>query len=184
MEQPNGDIWIFGYGSLMWNPDFPHEETRPALLRGYHRALCIQSVEYRGTVECPGLVFGLNRGGSCRGLAFRVLEKNAPEVMKYLYQREMVTGVYRPLWRTIETRAGSSKHAVTAYIFVADVTHSQYTGRLSDEDAVKLIVQGHGKAGPCIDYLTNTYDHLMELDIHDRTLGRIIEMVKPASRKG
>jgi len=174
MTAPDGDIWIFGYGSLMWRPNFPHAETRPALLRGYHRALCIYSVEYRGTYERPGLVFGLDRGGSCRGLAFRVLEKDVKEVMNYLYEREMITGVYLPRWRHIETTDKASKKTVLSYLFVADPDHDQYTGKLSDDDAIKIILQGRGKAGACIDYLTNTFEHLQELGIHDRVLERLI----------
>jgi len=169
------DIWVFGYGSLMWRPNFAYAEVRPALLRGYHRALCIYSVAYRGTYQTPGLVFGLDRGGSCRGMAFRVLAKNAAEVMNYLYDREMVTGVYRPRWLNVELGPVSASKVVQSYVFIADRTHEQYTGKLSDKDAVKIIRQGHGKAGSCIDYLYNTYEHLRELGIHDRSLSRIIE---------
>ncbi len=184
MEPSAQDIWVFGYGSLMWRPNFPHVEIRPALLRGYHRALCIYSVEYRGTYETPGLVFGLDRGGSCRGLAFRVLENDVSEVMNYLYEREMVTGVYRPRWCPIEVGQGSSKETVQSYLFVADPDHSQYTGKLDDDDAVRIVLQGHGKAGACIDYLTNTFDHLRELGIHDRVLERIIRKAKAVSGSG
>jgi cation transport protein ChaC len=175
MEKPEGDFWVFGYGSLMWHPNFLHAETRPALLRGYHRALCIYSVEYRGTVETPGLVFGLDRGGSCRGLAFRVLKKNAEEVMDYLFEREMVTNVYRPRWGNISTTTDTGLQNVKSLLFVADPSHQQYTGKLSDDDIVRTVLQGHGKAGPCIDYLTNTFDHLQELGIHDHALSRIIK---------
>jgi glutathione-specific gamma-glutamylcyclotransferase len=180
MERPDGDIWVFGYGSLMWRPNFPHSETRPALLRGYHRALCIYSVEYRGTYETPGLVFGLDRGGSCKGMAFKVNENDAEDVMNYLYEREMVTGVYRPRWQNIELDVGQAKQTVLSYLFVADPDHPQYTGKLEDDAAVKIVLQGHGKAGPCIDYLTNTFDHLIELGIHDRPLERIIQKTKAA----
>ena len=180
-EPPEGDIWVFGYGSLMWRPNFPHVETRPALLRGYHRALCIYSVAYRGTYERPGLVFGLDRGGSCRGLAFRVQEKDVKEVMNYLDEREMVTGVYRPRWRRIEITDGALKPTVLSYLFVADTRHEQYTGKLSDDEAVRMILQGHGKAGPCIDYLINTFEHLKELGIHDHGLERLIRKSQAVS---
>lgn len=183
MEKPNGDFWVFGYGSLMWKPDFPHVETRPALLQGYHRALCIYSVEYRGTVETPGLVFGLDEGGSCQGLAFLVQEKDAGDVMNYLHEREMVTGVYQPQWHDIKTTINNAIETVPSYVFVADTNHRQYTGKLSDDEIVQLVLQGHGKAGPCIDYLTNTRDHLIELGIHDQALVRIIEMVTTATQR-
>ena len=178
MQRCDGDIWVFGYGSLMWRPDFPHAQTSPALLRGYHRALCIYSVEYRGTQQTPGLVFGLDRGGSCRGLAFQVQQKDAQDVINYLNEREMVTSVYRPRWCPVETTNGASKQSVMAYLFVADPTHSQYTGKMSDEDVVRTIRQGHGKAGACIDYLSNTHEHLKALGINDRNLGRLIKKAK------
>jgi len=182
MQRPTGDLWVFGYGSLMWRPNFPYEEARSALLRGYHRALCIYSVEYRGTYETPGLVFGLDRGGSCRGLAFRVLEKNADQVMSYLYEREMVTGVYRPRWRDIEVSDGKTLEKVHSYIFVADTTHDQYTGKLPDDETVKLVLQGRGKGGACIEYLKNTLDHLRELGIEDKNLARIVSKAEGAMK--
>jgi len=181
MQVPKGDIWVFGYGSLMWRPDFPHAETRPALLHGYHRALCIYSVEYRGTYQSPGLVFGLDRGGSCRGLAFRVLEKDVKDVISYLYEREMVTSVYRPRWLNIKIGEAQSKTTVPSYLFVTDPTHSQYTGKMSEDETIKIVLQGHGKAGSCLDYLSNTFEHLLQLGIHDRVLGKIVEKATAAN---
>ena len=96
----SGDIWVFGYGSLMWRPDFPHVETRPARLRGYHRALCVLSTRYRGTKARPGLVLGLDRGGSCVGRAFRVAARDADRVLAILHEREMLNRVYNPRWLT------------------------------------------------------------------------------------
>lgn len=181
-ERPKGDIWIFAYGSLMWHPNFAYAEKRAAHLHGYHRALCIYSWEYRGTRQQPGLVFGLDRGGSCRGIAFRVLEKDADAVIAYLDEREMITGVYRPSWQSIDLVGDDhlAKTKAKAYIFIADTTHQQYAGKLSDAETVKLIRQGNGKAGPCIDYLQNTLDHLLELGINDRSLARIIGKTKTA----
>ncbi|NQV98331.1 MAG: gamma-glutamylcyclotransferase [Rhodospirillales bacterium] len=174
-DRPAGDIWIFGYGSLMWQPNFPFAEKQHARLHGYHRALCIYSFEYRGTRDCPGLVFGLDRGGSCHGIAFRVLEQNAEAVIAYLHEREMITGVYRPRWQSIRLQSsGQPPVRVNAYIFVADRSHEQYAGTLPDEETVKLVRQGRGKSGPCIDYLKNTLDHLYELSIQDYTLARIV----------
>jgi cation transport protein ChaC len=176
LERPAGDIWIFGYGSLMWRPNFPHAETRPARLHGYHRALCIYSTAYRGTYEVPGLVFGLDRGGSCRGLAFRVIDADADDVMGYLYEREMINHVYRPKWLTTTLPTGT----VSAYTFVADTSHEQYTGKLDDAETVKLALQGCGKSGTCIEYLQNTLAHLEELGIHDGTLERIVRLAEKA----
>ncbi len=177
IEIPKGDIWVFAYGSLMWQPNFNFAEKCHARLPGYHRALCIYSIEYRGTAEKPGLVFGLNSGGSCQGIAFRILETNAEAVVKYLHEREMITGVYRPQWQPIDlyTNCPTKRQETSAYIFVADTNHSQYTGHLDDHETVRLIRQGHGKSGPCIDYLKNTLDHLIALGIEDQDLARIVK---------
>ena len=174
LERPKGDIWVFGYGSLIWRPNFPHKDAQAALLRGYHRAPCIYSTNYRGTCEQPGLVLGLDRGGACRGLAFHVADRDADAVIDYLYAREMINRVYRPRWTPVALQTGS----VTALIFVADREHEQYAGKLSDEDALKLILQGCGKQGRCIDYFRNTLAHLDSLGIHDRTLTRIVGLVE------
>ena len=177
MEIPKGDIWIFGYGSLMWRPDFPHTDTQPALLKGYHRALCLYSFKHRGTPEVPGLVFGLDRGGSCRGLALKVARKNAASVLGYLHDREMMNSVYLPKWLPVRLPSEN----VTAYAFIADRRHQQYTGRLDDQDAVKFILQGRGKRGHCLNYLQNTLHHLDELGIADAPLHRLVKLAEKAS---
>ena len=143
MDRPEGDIWIFGYGSLMWRPNFPFTAAAPALLRGYHRSLCIYSTEYRGTWERPGLVLGLDRGGSCRGQAMKVADKDADEVIAYLHERELVS-------------------------------------RLSEAEIVKLILQGRGKMGTCLDYVQNLVHHLDELGIADGPLHRLVRQAEEA----
>ncbi len=179
MEIPEGDIWVFGYGSLMWRPNFPHTETQPALLRGYHRALCIYSTEYRGTRERPGLVPGLDRGGSCRGRAFKVAGKDAQEVIAYLHEREMTNRVYRPKWLPVTVPSGK----VSAYAFLADRKHKRYISRLSETDAVRLILQGRGKMGTCLDYVQNLVCHLDELGIPDGPLHRLVRLAEDTSGK-
>ena len=174
MQRPPGDIWIFGYGSLMWRPNFPHLEMQPALLRGYHRALCIYSTQYRGTWEQPGLVLGLDRGGSCRGRAMRVAEDRADEVIEYLHEREMTNYVYRPKWLPVEISAGR----VAAYAFVADRGHDKYQPHLADADAVKLILQGCGKQGTCLEYLRTTIEHLDDLGIVEGRLHRLLKLAE------
>lgn len=173
-SEPNGDIWIFGYGSLMWRPDFPHVETRPALVRGYHRAMCVYSVRYRGTSECPGLVLGLDRGGACRGRAFKVAAADAEKVIAYLDEREMPNQVYVPTWLKTEIPG----RTVSAYGFVVRRDHVQYAGKLPTEKAVELILQGHGSGGPCLDYMRNTVRHLDELGISDGQLHRVLAEVE------
>lgn len=174
LQAPQGeDFWIFGYGSLMWHPGFPHLEVRTGRLHGYHRHFCVYSHVYRGTPECPGLVLGLDRGGSCAGLAYRVPAAEAAETMDYLYEREMVTSVYLPRW----VRIGTAEGPVRAATFVVDTGHKQYAGRLSPERIIELILQGTGSSGPCVDYLDNTVRHLRALGLRDRNLERLQKLV-------
>ncbi len=168
------DYWVFGYGSLMWHPGFPHIEVRPALLRGFHRRFCVYSHRYRGTPERPGLVLGLDRGGSCRGLVFRVPSGEGEGALDYLYEREMITGVYRPMWLKVETPRGR----VAAASFVVDRGHVQYTGRLTLEETAELIVQGHGARGACGDYLANTVRHLEGLGLGAGSLKHLLRLVE------
>ncbi|MFQ5765636.1 MAG: gamma-glutamylcyclotransferase [Rhodospirillales bacterium] len=179
MNRPPGDVWVFGYGSLMWRPNFPHLDVQPALLRGYHRALCIYSTQYRGTWERPGLVLGLDRGGSCRGRAMKVADADAEHVIAYLHEREMVNRVYRPKWLPV----GLSTGRVRAYVFVADRENEKYVHRLSDAETVELILQGTGKEGACLDYLRNTIRHLDELGIPDGPLHRIVKLAEAAETR-
>jgi cation transport protein ChaC len=171
---PGEDFWVFGYGSLMWHPGFPHVEVRVGVLHGYHRRFCVYSHRYRGTPECPGLVLGLDRGGSCRGLVYRAPAAEGESVLDYLHEREMVTGVYLPTWLKVETREGP----VSAASFVVDRTHRQYTGRLSLEETAELILQGHGARGPCTDYLANTVRHLEGLGLGAGPLERLLRFVE------
>lgn len=170
-------VWVFAYGALMWNPGFAHLECTPARLFGYHRALCIYSIRARGTKEVPGLVHGLDRGGSCMGRAYKARIEDWPAVRTHLYEREMVTNVYVPVFRTILLGDGGR---VPAYCFLACRDHEQYTGRLSDERMVELLLQGHGERGPAIDYLANTVEHLDKLGIRDGVLHRILDKARAA----
>ncbi len=170
---PNEDFWVFGYGSLMWHPGVPHVEVRPALLHGYHRHFCVYSHIYRGTQARPGLVLGLDRGGSCRGLAYRVPAAEGEEVIEYLHGREMVTGVYDPRWLEMRTAQGS----IQAAAFVVDRRNKQYTGRLPLEAVADLIAQGAGNKGSCLEYLENTVRHLEALGLGDRSLKRLLRLV-------
>ncbi len=164
------DLWVFAYASLMWKPDFPHTEVKDALLRGYSRRLCLFSHQYRGTPERPGLVFGLDRGGCCKGRALKVAARDVDDVVAYLYSREMINKVYIP--RMVATEIGPERTRSLA--FVADRNHFQYAGKLETEDAVRLIHQGHGTAGPCLEYLENTAEHLREIGIHDSHLEHLL----------
>ena len=128
-EFGNGDLWVFGYGSLMWRPGFDHIEKVPARLIGEHRALCVYSFDHRGTPEKPGLVLGLDRGGACRGIAFRVAEKNRADVVAKSRAREQVTSVYREVMRSVWLE-NEARERVSALAYVVDRGHVQYAGRL------------------------------------------------------
>ncbi|WP_137388273.1 gamma-glutamylcyclotransferase [Rhodoligotrophos defluvii] len=173
------EFWVFGYGSLMWRPGFAYEEQRPALLRGAHRSLCVLSHVHRGTPEKPGLVLGLDLGGSCRGTAFRVAPENWAEVRAYLVAREQVTNVYREALRRIsfvDTKGG----AAAALVFLIDRRHPQYAGQLSIAEQVNLILQGCGISGRCPDYVRSTVLHLRELGIRDPELEALLQAVDDA----
>ncbi|HUG62714.1 MAG TPA: gamma-glutamylcyclotransferase [Methylomirabilota bacterium] len=161
-------FWVFGYGSLMWNPGFPHRETVPATLIGAHRSLCVYSWIYRGTEEFPGLVFGLDRGGACRGLAFAVDPADRDEVIAYLRAREQVTAVYVEATRPV--RIAGRTESAPALTYFADRRHPQYAGRLPIETQVDIVRRASGRAGPNGDYILSTAAHLAELGIRDRAV--------------
>lgn len=171
---PDGDLppipYVFGYGSLIWRPGFTHAGAQPALLRGAHRALCVYSHRYRGTPERPGLVFGLRNGGSCHGMAFAIPEADWKEVRAYLWDRELVSGVYRPALRKLILSDGAT---VDALAFLADPHHEQYAGGLTVEDEARFVRQGMGAMGPNTDYVLNTAQHLAELGLRDARLAAL-----------
>lgn len=169
-----GDLWIFGYGSLMWDPGFPYRSRAPALIFGYHRALCIASNRWRGTPERPGLVLGLERGGACRGVAYRVARCDVATALDALWVREMRRHVYRP--RLV--RARLPRREVRALAFIADPAHDGYAGLLTVEEIALRIASCHGVRGPNLDYLVRTVDHLARLGVCDRTLSRVLATVQ------
>jgi glutathione-specific gamma-glutamylcyclotransferase len=168
---PRGDLWVFGYGSLMWSPDFPFAERKAGRVHGYHRSLCILSSRYRGTPDKPGLVMGLCPGGSCRGMAFRVQARQAKEVMDTLWKREMLNKVYTP--KFVPVSLGAQR--VHALAFIADTKHRQFVDELDVDGRAKLVAQGVGQRGRCVDYIRNTLDHMRELGVHDPHLTQILE---------
>jgi len=163
------EFWVFGYGSLMWRPGFDYLEAVPARLSGFHRALCVYSHVHRGTPERPGLVLGLDRGGRCRGVAFRVDATAEAATLRYLRERELVTNVYRETIRRAELMAGAPR-TVDAVCYIVDRAHPQYAGKLAREDLLRFVRQGEGKSGANRDYVTATVEHLEAMGIRDATL--------------
>ena len=159
----------------MWQPGFPFIEAQSAHLEGYHRSLCIYSYHYRGTEEKPGLVLGLDHGGNCNGRAFRLDDKDVPQTMDYLHEREMITNVYVPTYLYVTLADG---RFARAYNFIVRNDHPQYTGPISCEAAARFVRQGHGERGTAMEYLKNTLDHLAEIDIAEEDLQKIYAIAK------
>lgn len=174
MHEMNSEHWVFAYGSLMWNPGFEWELRLPARVFGYHRAFCIYSWHYRGTPEDPGLVLGLDRGGSCHGIAYRVASARWAEVVAYLDAREMVTAVYHPV--TVTAHLNSRK--VSARAYAVDRAHAQYAGTLPAAEQARIIRAGHGLGGPNMDYFKSTIAHLEDLGLEDRRLAKVARLLK------
>jgi glutathione-specific gamma-glutamylcyclotransferase len=177
-ELPAGDLWLFAYGSLMWNPEFTFVRSAPAMLYGYHRSFCLYSTRYRGTPENPGLVLGLDRGGCCRGVAFLVAQSEVAPVLETLWAREMSDLVYHP--RVVVVEAEGSR--ISALTFVADREHEHYAGRLEVEEIARTIAEGTGARGPNADYLFNTLRHLHALGIRERHLDVLSRAVQALQR--
>ncbi len=166
--------WIFAYGSLVWNPTFQFAERRVARAYGYHRGFYLWSRINRGTAEIPGLVLGLDRGGHCNGIAYRLDPASAEEDLRLLWRREMVVGSYRPCWLTVRVETG----VIAAIAFVIDRSKPNYAGRLTDERIVAVALQAHGHYGSCADYLVDTADALASHGIADRNLDRLARRVR------
>jgi glutathione-specific gamma-glutamylcyclotransferase len=169
------EFWVFGYGSLMWNPGFEFAERSQALIYGYRRSLCVRSWVHRGTEQNPGLVLGLDRGGSCRGMAFSVAPENWDEVIEYLRERELVTNVY--LERRVPLLLADGR-AVRAVTYVVDRSHKQYAGALDALDAARVVDQAEGRSGPNDAYVFNTLAHLKEMGIRDHWLEQVVGEVE------
>ncbi len=168
-ESSNQDLWVFAYGSLIWRPGFAFAERVPARLIGAHRALCVFSHVHRGTPQHPGLVLGLDHGGACKGVAYRVAAAARAETIAYLRAREQVTHVYRESMRAVWLD-GAPARRVSALCYVVDRGHPQYAGALSSEAQLQLIRQGQGRSGANRDYVLETVKALESLGCRDRGL--------------
>lgn len=177
-----GHLWVFAYGSLIWRPGFAHLGMHRALLRGWHRSFCLWSHRYRGTPEQPGLVLGLDRGGACHGVAFKVAGGAAAEVLRYLDDRELPDGaevVYHR--RVVPVRlAEAGGAAVPAVTYVVNRGSRNYVPRLAPDRAAATIARGVGQMGANRDYLLNTLNHLSDIGVRDRRLARIAALLPAA----
>ena len=173
------DLWVFGYGSLMWRPSFAHLERTQARLIGAHRALCVYSFVHRGTPERPGLVLGLDRGGACRGMAYRVAAAARAETIAYLRAREQVTMVYRECTRRIWLDHDPGR-PVLALCYMVDRSHPQYAGRLSLDQQLHHVRQGHGHSGANRDYVIATVAAMEALGLREGELHLLAERLKGA----
>ena len=166
------ELWVFGYGSLMWRPGFAFETSTHGLLKGAHRSLCVYSEFHRGTKEQRGLVLGLDRGGACRGIVFRVKAGAEQETIGYLREREQVTAVYVEAYRKVKLLDDSDR-TVDALTYLVDRNHAQYAGALPLEEQLRLVRGGKGQSGANIDYVLNTLRHLEAEGVHDPRLAAL-----------
>ena len=171
------DLWVFGYGSLIWRPEFDFAERRMALLRGYHRALCLWSRVNRGTPEKPGLVFGLDAGGSCKGMVYRIPGDQVESTMTALWSREMPSGAYIPKWLSMRTEEGP----VNALAFVMDRHTDAYVRDLPQDRLIHTILTAHGSYGPCLEYVVETSRALHPSGIQDARLDTLLRQLQTES---
>jgi glutathione-specific gamma-glutamylcyclotransferase len=175
-ELSRADLWVFGYGSLMWRPGFEFIEQVPARLIGEHRALCVYSFDHRGTPEKPGLVLGLDRGGACRGIAFRVASRLRGATIDYLRGREQTTNVYREVMRSVWLE-NEARERVSALAYVVDRGHVQYAGRLTLSEQLRYVQQGHGRSGNNRDYVLSTVKSIEAQGFRDPQLHQLALML-------
>lgn len=163
--RPSGDIWIFAYGSLVWNPALRFEERRVANIQGWHRSFCLSTLVGRGTPQQPGLVLGLERGGSCRGVAYRIAEQDIASELSILWRREMLLGGYKPIW--IDVIGDDGAKLGSAISFAIDVAHENYAGNLPQEEKARRLSTAKGNWGSSADYLFRAIQALQEHGIRD-----------------
>ncbi|MEO1017834.1 MAG: gamma-glutamylcyclotransferase [Pseudomonadota bacterium] len=173
-HQEGENIWLFAYGSLIWNPAFHFVSKAQARISGYHRRFCLWTHLGRGSKERPGLILGLDRGGSCRGLAYEIAHNAIESELDIVWRREMVSAAYRPTWVRMQTEHGPRR----ALTFVINRNHERYCRQLDDQKIAAAIAQAQGPLGTCAEYLFNTTDHLAELGIADPSLTRLCTEVR------
>jgi glutathione-specific gamma-glutamylcyclotransferase len=173
-HRPGDELWVFAYGSLMWNPAIEYSEAQPCRVDGWRRSFCFWTPMGRGTPELPGLMLALEQGGRCEGIAYRLAPQQVDSELQLLWNREMLAGVYQAQWVSTLLRDGRT---VTAVTFVIDTAHCQYCGDLPIERAAHHIAFAEGRRGACRDYLANTAAHARALHIHDPYIEELVERV-------
>jgi glutathione-specific gamma-glutamylcyclotransferase len=176
-----GDIWVFAYGSLIWNPAFHHVEQQPARVHGWHRQFCLSTPIGRGTPEQPGLVLGLDRGGACRGVAFRVAREEASSELELVWRREMITGAYVPRW--VRLHGERMPKGASGIAFTINRTAPNYVRPVSEMETARVIATAGGVLGSCRDYLFDTIQGLKGFGIRDRHLNRIAGLIDAVSAR-
>ena len=174
---PDEDVWLFGYGSLMWNPAFHFEERRGGTVRGWHRRYCLWLLGGRGSPDKPGLMLALDRGGSCAGILFRVAAAHARDELLLVWRREAFTSAYSARWVTAQTSEGP----VRAVTFVANRLYQRYAGRLDEQEIAACLASASGTLGSCREYLTETVAALQSVGLHDRVLERLQRRISVAT---
>lgn len=180
LSLPKSNLWVFGYGSLMWNPGFSYTEARRGKIYGYHRSLCLRSVRYRGTDSRPGLVFGLDRGGSCTGMCYQLEVTRQREIAGYLQDREMLNDAYDPFIRTVNLDDG---RCVDAIVFVVKRQHPSYVRDLTPDQIAGIVANASGQRGPNLDYVISTIKVLEKFGIRDRELNNVGRLASAQSSK-
>ncbi len=176
---PN-EVWVFGYGSLIWNPLFEFDQMQTATLFGYRRRFCLRTEISRGTPESPGLILGLEPGGSCRGIAFRIAANNLAEDLALMWRREMLTGAYSPRWVSLKT----DNQNRNALAFVMNRNYPYYVGGLNDDETAQILATACGPLGSCEEYLLNTHHGLAGHRIRDNHLAELVSKVQRIKETG
>ena len=174
-EYDGPDIWVFGYGSLIWNPLIEFEERTPAHIFGFHKRFCLWTRIGRGSPDCPGLVLALDRGGSVRGHAFRISSKSAPAELDILWKREMLSNSYSPKWLQCKLQTGET---VRALGFVIRRNGPSYAGKLTEAETATIITKATGFVGPCWEYLFETEQALKAAGFKDRYINSLSQLVR------
>ena len=167
-------VWVFGYASLLWNPDFKISEKRVGLLIGYHRRLCLKSMVYRGSPDYHGLVFGLDYGDSCQGMTYRIARKNVKTELQKVWEREMFAETYIPTWVTVKTELGD----ISAITFVINTKHEHYVPDIELEEVAERVVRAEGKCGSCHEYVKNTVKSLHQHGLRDPSLEQLLTLIE------